>query len=340
MKENRIAKALFLALGLVILTVPALAQTAAPFPSGRQISLYVGTNPGGMNDTLMRIVSRHIGKYLPGNPAVVAKNMPGAGGRKLATYLYTQAQRDGTEFGVFQRAISTDPLLMDPTLPFEMPKFTWIGTPSSTTDICAVWHEAPVKNIADIRQTELILAGSGGERAQMNLLINLLGGKVRAIVGFPGGPAMNLAMEWGEVHGRCALSWEATKTSYADWLKENKIKPIVQFALKKNADLPNVPLITDFARSDEDRKALEIILSPQSVGFPFVAPPGVLPEVKTILREAFTKSLKDPAVIAEAAKIGFEFNEGKGADLEKLMADVYSNPPAVVDRAKALIAGK
>jgi tripartite-type tricarboxylate transporter receptor subunit TctC len=325
---------------MIALAAPASAQTVAPYPAGHQISLYVGTDPGGMNDTLMRIVSRHIGKYLPGNPQVVAKNMPGAGGRKLATYLFTQAQRDGTEFGVFQRAISTDPLLMDPTLPFEMPKFTWIGTPSSTTDICAVWHDAPIKKIEDIQQTELILAGSGGETAQMNLLINLLGGKVRAIVGFPGGPAMNLAMERGEVHGRCALSWEATKTSYADWLKENKIKPIVQFALKKNADLPNVPLITDFAKTDDDRKALEIILAPQSVGFPFVAPPGVLPEVKTMLREAFTKSLKDPAAIAEAAKIGFEFNEGTGADLEKLMANVYANPPTVVGRAKALIAGK
>lgn len=338
----RILARLLAGICVVGASAPALAQApaAGPFPAGHSISLYVGTDPGGMNDTLMRIVSRHIGKYLPGNPPVVARNLPGAGGRKLATYLFTQAQRDGTEFGVFQRAISTDPLLMDPSLPFDMPKFTWIGTPSSTTDICAVWHEAPVQKVEDTLHTELILAGSGGETAQVNLLTNLVGGKVRAIIGFPGGPAMNLAMERGEVHGRCALSWEATKTNYAAWLGEKKIKPIVQFALTRNPDLTTVPLITDYAKSDQDKKALEIILAPQTVGFPFVAPPGLRPEVKTMLREAFDKTLKDPAAIADAQKIGFEFRPVSGEALEKLMASVYSYPAPVIERAKQLIAKK
>ncbi len=322
-----------------LLATGGMAQGAELF-SGKTVSMYAGTEPGGTNDTLMRIVARHIGKYLPGNPNVVPKNMPGAGGRKLATFLYNEAAKDGTDFGVFQRAITTDPLLLDPNLLFNMQKFTWIGAPSNTTDICAAWHESKVKKIEDIKTQEFVLAGSGGETAQVNLLVNLIGGKVRAVIGYPGGSAMNLALERGEVDGRCALSWEATKTLYATWLAENKIKPLIQFALVKAPDLPGAPLIMDFARDAADRKALEIILAPQGMGFPFAGPPGLDPRIAAVLRDAFDKTMKDPATIAEAAKIQFELKPSRGVDLENLMNSVYSNPPEVVARAKELIEKK
>lgn len=303
----------------------------------RTLSLHVGTAAGGTNDMLMRLVGRHIGKHLPGNPQVLPKNMPGAGGRKLAAYLFHQAPANGSELGVFQRAVTTDPLLVDPKLLFDVPKFTWIGSPSSTTDICAVWHTSPVQSIEDLRTTELILAGSGGETAQVNLVRNLLGGKMKAIIGYQGGAEMMLALQRGEAFGRCALSWEASKTQYKQLLDDKQFKPIVQFALSKAADLPDVPLITDYAKTDRDRQALEIILAPQEVGFPFVGPPGLTPAITALLRKAFVDSMNDPELIAEAEKLSFELRPVGGEHLEQRMKSVYAFPPAVVARAKELI---
>lgn len=313
----------------------ALAQGADQPP--RTVSIHVGTVAGGTNDMLMRLVGRHIGKHLPGNPAIVPKNMPGAGGRKLAAYLFHQAPPNGSELGVFQRAVTTDPLLVDPKLLFEIPKFTWIGSPSSTTDICAVWHTSPVQSVEDLKTTELILAGSGGETAQVNLVRKLLGGKMKSIIGYQGGAEMMLALQRGEAYGRCALSWEASKTQYKQLLDDKQFKPIVQFALIKAADLPDVPLITDYAKSDLDRQALEVVLAPQEVGFPFVAPPGVSDSLKATLRKAFQDSMKDPELLAEAAKLSFEIRPVTGERLEERMKTIYAFPPAVIARAKQLI---
>lgn len=323
-------------LGGVLLTA-GIAVAQGNDEQLRTVSIHVGTAAGGTNDMLMRMVGRHIGKHLPGNPQVVPKNMPGAGGRKLAAYLFNQAQANGSEMGVFQRAVTTDPLLVDQKLLFEIPKFTWIGSPSSTTDICAVWHTSPVQSIADLTQTELIVAGSGGETAQVNLVRNLLGGKIKAVIGYQGGAQMMLALQRGEAYGRCALSWEASKTQYRQLLEEKQFKPIVQFALTKAHDLPDVPLITEYAKTERDKQALEVILAPQEVGFPFVAPPGVSAEMTATLRKAFQDSLKDPELMAEAAKLSFEIRPVSGEHLEQRLKSVYAFPPDVIARAKELI---
>lgn len=321
-----------------VLAVPeALAQVAGAYPVGQQVNVYVGTGPGGMNDTLMRLVARHIGKYMPGKPQVIQRNLPGAGGRKLATFLYNQAARNGTDIGIFQRSIVTDPLLVDEKLPFEMPTFTWIGSPSASTDVCAVWHTSPVQSIDDLKKTDLIIAGSGGETAQTQMLVNLIGAKMRAVIGYTGGQEMNLALERGEAFGRCAISWEAAKTIYADLLEQKKLRPIVQFAMARHVDLPNVPVVMDFANSDIDKKALEILLAPQEVGFPFVAPPGLSAEVKDMLRTAFDEAMRDPALLEEAKKFQFDVAPVSGQKLEAQMAKIYSYSPDIVARARALI---
>lgn len=324
------------ALGVSVCAAAAVLAQGADQPPNI-ISIHVGTAAGGTNDMLMRLVGRHIGKHLPGNPSIVPKNMPGAGGRKLAAYLFHQAPANGSELGVFQRAVTTDPLLVDAKLLFEIPKFTWIGSPSSTTDICAVWHTSPVQSVEDLTKTELILAGSGGETAQMNLVRNLLDGKIRSIIGYQGGAQMMLALQRGEAQGRCALSWEASKTQYKQMLDDKLFKPIVQFAATKAADLPNVPLITDYAKNELDRQALEIILAPQEVGFPFVAPPGLTTAMTTTLRKAFVDSMKDSELIAEANRLSFELRPVSGEHLEQRMKTIYAFPPPVIARAKALI---
>jgi tripartite-type tricarboxylate transporter receptor subunit TctC len=321
-----------------LIVTTAAAQKAEPYTPGHTINMYVGTGPGGMNDSLMRMVGRHFGKHVPGNPQVVLRNMPGAGGRNLTAYIYKQAPRNGTELAVVQRALVTDPLLVDSALPFEVPALSWIGTPSSTTDICAVWHTSPIQDLAAATKSELIIAGSGGETTQVNVLKNLIGAKIRAVIGYTGGNEMNLALERGEAYGRCALSWEATKTIYADLLSQKKLRPIVQFALKRNADLPAVPLVYDFVKSDIDRKALDIIMLPQTAGFPFIAPPGLLPDVKAMLRKAFDETMADPAFLQDAKQIKFDVEPLSGQRLEARILAVYSYSADIVARAKQLIA--
>jgi tripartite-type tricarboxylate transporter receptor subunit TctC len=239
-----------IALAAALLTSATAAQAqpaATPFPAGKSVSIHVGTDPGGTNDLLMRLVAKHIGKYLPGRPSVVPRNMPGAGGKRLATHLYNAAPRDGTELGVIQRSVTTDQLLVDPTLPFRMQELTWIGTPTGTTDTCIVWHKAKVQSLADLQMHELVLAGTGNETTQVLILQRLTGGKIRVVLGYPGGASMNIAMERGEADGRCALSWEAIKSNYGEWLRDKKLKVLAQYALTRAPDLPDVPLITELA---------------------------------------------------------------------------------------------
>ncbi|MPZ37861.1 MAG: hypothetical protein GEU95_07315 [Rhizobiales bacterium] len=320
-------------------TTPVVAQpAAAPFPTGKPVSMHVGVNPGGGNDQIMRLVARHIGNHLPGHPNVVAKNTPGAGGRRLAGLLANTAPRDGTEMGMLHRGQVNEQLVGDVVLPFKLQDMTWLGTPSSTTDTCIVWHTARVQNVADLKAHELVVAGDGNEAWQVNLLQRLTGAKIRAVTGYPGGTAMNLAMERGEAGGRCGYSWQALKAAVPDWVRDRKVRPIMQFALTKHPELPDVPLILDFAKTDLDRQALHLLVAPQVFGFPFAAPPGLLPDVRDTLRTAFERTMQDPRFREDARKIRLEPDPGKGQELERVAREIYSSSPETVARAKQLIA--
>jgi tripartite-type tricarboxylate transporter receptor subunit TctC len=311
---------------------------ATPFPAGKPVSMHVGVGPGAGNDHMMRLVARHIGKYLPGNPSVVAKNTPGAGGRRLAGLLANTAPRDGTELGLLHRGIVTEQFLGDVALPFKVQDLTWIGTPTSTTDTCIVWHTARVQSLDDLKSTELVIAGDGNETWAVSLLQRLLGARIKAVIGYPGGAAMNLAMERGEAGGRCGYSRQAFMAAIPDWVRDKKVRPIVQFALTRHPDMQDVPLIIDFAKTDLDRAALRLIVAPQVFGFPIAAPPGLLPEVRDTLRNAFNRAMLDPAIGEDAAKIRLELSPVTGPVLENTISDVYSSSPEVIARAKELIA--
>jgi tripartite-type tricarboxylate transporter receptor subunit TctC len=327
-----------LALSFATFSTAEAQPAPAPFPANKPVSVYVGTAPGGTNDLIMRIAVRHIGKYLPGKPQVIPRNMPGAGGVALANYLYGAAPRDGSEIGVVQRAVSVMPLVVDPTMKVRMDELTWLSTPTESTDVCMVWHAAPVKTLADIQTTELILAGSGGETAQVRSLQKLTGGKVRTVIGYPVGAQMNLAIERGEVHGRCAISWEALKSNYPEWLADKKVNLLVQYGYQRHKELPNVPVISDFARSTEEKEAINILLLPQGVGFPFMGPPGLLPEVRDMWRKAFEQVWKDPETIAEAERIKLELAPVPGEELQKRVQATYASSPKAIALAKELIA--
>jgi len=315
----------------------ANAQAPVDF-SGRSISLLIGFGPGGANDVWARVISKHMPKYLPGNPNVIAKNTPGAGGRRLAGLMANTAPRDGTELAQLHRGLVIEQLMGEVTLPFKLADLTWLGSPTSTTDTCIVWHTARVQSVEDLMTHELVVAGSGNEAPQLHLLQRLVGAKVRSVIGYPGGAPMNLAMERGEVGGRCSYSWEAIKSAIPDWIRDKKARPIVQFALTRHPEMPDVPLIADFAKTDLDREALRVLMTRQIFGFPFAAPPGLLPEVRDLLRLAFDKTMRDPQVREDALKIKLELAPVAGETLERAARDAYSASPDAIARAKELVA--
>ena len=312
MTRSLLSRLLFVAIGAMAAQPAAAQPAAAPFPTGKPVSMHVGVNPGGGNDQIMRLVARHIGSHLPGNPSVVAKNTPGAGGRRLAGLLANTAPRDGSDMGMLHRGLVTEQLLGDVAVPFKLQDLTWLGTPSPATDTCIVWHTTRVQSVADLKQHELVIAGDGNEAWQVYILQRLLGAKVRTVLGYPGGSAMNLAMEREEAGGRCAYSWQALKAAIPDWVRDRKVRPIVQFALAKHPELPDVPLIMEFAKTDLDRNALRLLMAPQVFGFPFVAPPGLLPEVRDTLRAAFDRTMQDPRFRDDMIKVRLETDPGKG----------------------------
>jgi len=320
-----------------LLLAGSVASAQGPaFPAGKPVSIYVGTSAGGPADTTMRMVASHIVKYLPGNPTVIARNMPGAGSRQLAAYLYNQAAKDGTEFGLLLRPIATDSLFTDSGTQFDVRQLTWLGSPSNVTDTCGFWVTSPVQEWEALQETEIVIPGIGadaGEIAQANVLQNLAGAKIRTVIGYQSGGELTLAMERGEAHGRCAISWEAVKSTYADWLAENKFKPFMQFSMQRHPDLPEVPTVLELAKTDLDQKALEVFLAPQDFGFPFAAPPGLDPEVTAMLRKALQSVFTDPDFIAEARTRKFDVNPITGERLTEILEKVYSYPPEVIDRA-------
>jgi tripartite-type tricarboxylate transporter receptor subunit TctC len=282
------------------------------------------------------MVASHIGKYLPGKPTVIPKNMPGAGSRQLAAYLYSQAAKDGTEFGLLLRPIATDSLFTDSGKRFDVQKFTWLGSPSAVTDTCGFWVTSPVQKWEDLQQTEVIIPGIGadaGEIAEANVIYNLTKARIRTVIGYQSGGEMTLAMERGEAHGRCAIAWEAIKSSYPDWLSEKKFKPFVQFAKQRHPELADVPTIMEMAKTELDKQALEVFLTPQEFGFPFAAPPGLHPDVAAILRKALQSVFEDPEFIAEAKSRKFDVQPVSGETLGAILTKIYSYPPEVIARA-------
>lgn len=296
------------------------------------MSMYIGGTPGGTNDAVARIVARNVGKYLPGNPTVVSKNLPGAGGARVPAYLYSVALRDGTDFGSFNRGVVLDPMVVHDTKTFQPEQLVWLGSPSGATDICVTWHTARINSVADALKNELIIGVTGPEIAHVLLLQRLTGAKLRPITGYDS-KGVNLAMERGEVQARCGVAWESVKSTYPDWVANKKVTIIAQFALSKHPELPQVPLITEFARAGIDQQALKILMVPNLLGFPFAAPPGLLPEVKEMLIAAFDKVWNDPAFLADAAKIDFSVSPVSARVMQNAVEEAYSFPPEIVKRA-------
>ena len=315
-----------------------LAQSSADFYKGRNVDLYVGYSAGGAYDFYARAISRRMGAHIAGNPTLVARNMEGAGSLRLANWLYRVAPQDGSAFATIGRGIAFDPLLIGKGDQFDAVKFNWIGSANNEVSVCVALKDSGITKFEDLFTKELTVGGTGtsADTDQFPRVLNgVLGTHFKIVEGYPGGSEVLLAMERGEVSGRCGWSWSSVKSTHKSWIDEKKMIVLVQLSLNRHPELPDVPLVTDFAKTDEQRQILKMVFARQVMGRPYVAPPNVPEDRVAALRKAFMDTMVDPAFVTEADKAQLEINPVSGEDVDKLVKEVYATPPDVVAKAKA-----
>lgn len=319
------------AAALTVLPISAgQAQSVADFYKGKTIELLIGYSPGGGYDTYARTIARHMSKHIPGNPTIVPKNQPGAGSLKLTNFLFNVAPKDGTTFGTIGRGIPMEPLLGGEGTQFDAKEFNWIGSANDEVSICVAWHTTGIEKFEDLYEKELVVGGtgSGADTDTFPMLIkNVLGAKIKLISGYPGGSDILLAMERGEVGGRCGWSWSSVKSRRMDWIREGKVNILLQMSLAKHPDIPEVPLVMDLAETREQKQIFRLMFARQRMGRPYVAPPGVPEERVAALRKAFMDTMKDPEFLAEAKKAKLEITPVSGEEIQTLIDELYEDTP-------------
>lgn len=338
MNAKKLASAVAVLAGVMAVT-PAAAQTPEDFYKGKTIHFIIGYAPGSGYDLYARLLARHYGRHIPGNPTIISQNMPGAGSLAAANYLYEIAPKDGTHIGMTGRGTPMTPLLGGKGASFKDDKsFTWLGSMNNEISVCVAWHTAGVKTFSNAMDREMTTSatalGADDTTVFPAVLNAMIGTKFKWITGYTGGAAMNLAMERGEVEGRCGWSWSSVKSTQPDWLKDGKISILLQLSLEKHPELPNVPSVMDFAKTEEQKRVLELIFARQVMGRPVLAPPGLPADRVKALRAAFDATMKDPKFLAEAEKGNWEITPVSGEEIERLMARIYATPPAIVELAQ------
>ena len=331
---------------LAILTILALsvvsgthlaAQTAEPL--GKQVTLIIGFGPGGGYDLWGRTVARHIGKHLPGNPAVVPQNMPGAGSYVAASHLYAAAPKDGTVFGIIARDAALGPLSNAPGARFDATKMGWLGSPTHEHNVCIANASAKVKSVKDLRDHELILGDTGpgtGTRSYPKVLSDLFGWKFKLVSGFRSSADVFLAMERGEVEGICE-SFDSVMQRKPDWIPKKTVNVLLQAGADAPPLLKGVPNVMDLAKTEDERNTLSYLYAGQDIGRPFVAPPDLSPDRLKMLRAAFDDTMKDPEFAAEVKRHKFDLDPVNGAQLAALIGKIYATPRPIIDRVSKLI---
>jgi tripartite-type tricarboxylate transporter receptor subunit TctC len=316
------------------------ADPVADFYKGKHLSMYVGSDAGGGYDTYARLVARHLGRFIPGNPDLVVQNMPGGGGIRVTNNLFNIAPKDGTALGTVQRAILTTPLLeaRNPDLHYDPLKFRWLGSLNTETGLLVVWNTAPHKDMRDLFDTELLVGSSNPTTDYMPLFLNnVLGTKFKIISGYRGANDVYLALERGEVQGRVSNGWAGDKGVLKPWIDTGKVRVLAQLSTAKSSMFPDVPLILDLAKTDRQRQAMELILSAQLWGRPFLMPPGVPEDRFQAMRKAFVEMMKDPGFLADAKNAGIDIDIVTGEAIEATLRRVYATPPDIVEAVRKAV---
>jgi tripartite-type tricarboxylate transporter receptor subunit TctC len=318
----------------------------ADFYKGKQVNIFIGSSAGGGYDTYARLIGRHLGKHIPGNPVIVPSNMPGAASNIAAAYVYNVAPKDGTAIGAVQTAAVLDPLFADKArLKHDSSKFIYLGSATVDYYVCIIRGDAAVKEFKDALTHEVIMGASQPGTSTHDfpaLLDNAAGAKFRIVSGYKGTREITLAIEKGEVQGLCGFSWSSLSAQHPDWLKSGFIRVLVQENEKGHPDANKlgVPHATDFAKSPQDRQIMDLIYSSEIFGRPYVLPPGVPADRVAALRKAFLDTLHDPELLAEGQKLGLDLDPISGEELQTIAAKMYATPPDVVERARQAVAVK
>lgn len=322
------------------------ADAVADFYSGKSISLIIGYGPGGGNDTYSRVLARHLGKHIPGNPTVVPKNMPGAGAIVAANYIFNATPKDGTNLGVFAASAALDPLFAGKKskAKFKPEQFTWIGNMNKETYTCGVWKNSGINSFDDLVKGKPVIFGStgpAGTTSQHPRVFNSLAGtNIKVVYGYKGSKDVNLAMRKGEVGGSCGLSESTIRSRWYKDVEKGDLKIIVQMGLKKNAYFGNAAYIFDYAKDENIRKAMKLIFGRDTLGRPLAASPGIPADRTKALRQAFVDTMKDPAYLADAKKAKLDTDWDSGAEVDKMIAEFLATPPKILAVAKDAMARK
>jgi len=318
---------------------PARAQDVADFYRGKTVTLVIGFSAGGGYDLYARLLARHLGRHIPGEPNVVPQNREGAGSERATLYLYNAAAKDGSVIGTFSRSMAVAPLLDN--APFDATRFSWLGSISRDVSVCMTWHTSPIRTFDDMLAKPFTMGGLGKE-ADPNIfamvLRNMLGARLKLVSGYPGTNDATLAMERGEVNGVCGISWSTAKARHMDWIKAGEVNLPVQFGLSKQADIADVPAVIDLVKGDEQTKMVRLILAGQAMARPYAAPPGIPQDRRKALVAAFAATMEDPAFLADAQKLQADVDPVTAAEIDTLLAEVYATPKDIVAKAAKAIA--
>ena len=320
------------------ISLPAAAQESS---WGKEMTIYIGSTTGGGYDQYGRLLGRHMGRHLAGEPRFVPKNMPNQ--RQVVAHIYNIAPKDGSTLAITTRNTIFDPLYYNEDFKFEALKLTWVGSMNSETSLCVAWNTAPVTTLDQLKKTQSIY-GSGGpissDSLHAKLLNEVAGAKIKLVEGYPGSTEVHLAMERGEVFGRCGLGWDSIKSRYKRWLDDKKITLVAQFAIDKHPELPDVPFIMDLATTEEHRQMATLMLGPNKMGRPIFAPPNIPTDRVKALQDAFAATMTDPDTKADADKMTIELEWMSGEAEAALVKRIYSTPKPVIEQMRKIMATK
>ena len=324
---------------MTICNAPPIA--AQNFYAGRQLTLICGAAVGGGYDALARLMARHLGRLIPGNPTVIVQNMPAAGSLVAANQIYNAAPKDGSVISLIQRGMLTSKLINPAQTRFDVARLNWIGSLASEVGVVAAWHTAPHKSAKDLFDKELIVGGHAGVDPELTprLYNAVLGTKFKIITGYNGTADIALAMERGEVFGIGDWSWSSLKKQRPHWLRDKMITVLMQSGLKNDPELPDLPNALDFAKSDAERKILQLYFTQKTAARPVIAPPGIPAERLAILRTAFGALASDRDFLADAEKSALDVDPMPGEEVDKIVALIASAPADVVERYTKAFAG-
>ncbi len=328
----------FFVVGATYSTTPAHAQSPAEFYKGKTFTLLIGTSSGNDYDFRARLLARHMGRHIPGEPQIIPRNMPGGGGIVATNYVANIAPKDGSTLYMIMSNMMSSQAMGIQGVQFDTRKFRWIGNTTSSPNVVNSWVSTGITKIEQTKTQELVLGAPVGTAGVLyaTALQKVYDARIKLVTGYPGGGEVNIAMERGEVQGRGSNSWSSWKSTKPDWLKDKKINILVQVGLKRDPELPDVPLLLELASNDLDRNVMAFISAETAIARAIVVPPDVPADRVEALRRAFDRAIKDPELLADAANSKIDVEPMKGEDAQKIADGIVDASPAVLARAREL----